>query len=393
MRFDHVLVGGGLQNGLIALGLLHHDPAHRLAIIERAPRIGGNHTWCFHAADVDPAAAPWVDALPGWRWSGYTVRFPDHERSLEEPYAMIASTAFAAAVEAAVAAAPNAEILTDAEATRIEVFGPGRGEAEGARVELADGRVIEGHAVIDARGPDRAAIDRRAGYQIFVGLEVELTADHGLIRPLLMDATVPQIDGFRFFYLLPLDNRRLLVEDTRFTDSPALDAAALEAAVLDSITARGWTIHRRLRHEQGILPLPWAATPPPPRDGILRAGFAGGFFHPATGYSFPLATRVSALVATTPIAELPARLDALRAEVRRRQRFCHLLNRAMFAHCEPAERWQLMSRFYRRPAPLIRRFYALRMTRWDRFLSVAGPIPRCLRWHPRPLIALEEKAA
>lgn len=383
MRFDHVLVGGGLQNGLVALGLLHHHPAHRLAIVERGARIGGNHTWCFHAADVDPGAAPFVDGLAGWRWPGYTVRFPDRERTLDEPYAMIASSAFAEAVEAAVAAAPNAVILTGAEATRIEP----------RRVVLADGRVLEADAVIDARGPDRATFDQRSGWQTFVGLEVELASPHGLDRPLLMDATVPQLDGFRFFYLLPLDARRLLVEDTRFTDDRAIDAAAYEAEITAYIDARGWTVAAIHRREQGALPLPWVASPPPPADGVLRAGFAGGFFHPVTGYSFPLATRVAALVATTPIEALPARLDALRAEIRGRQRFCHLLNRAMFPHCAPAERWQLMSRFYRRPAGVIRRFYALRMTPWDRFVSVAGPVPRCLRFRPRPLVALEEQAA
>ena len=49
-------------------------------------------------------------------------------------------------------------------------------------------------------GPSRG----RAGYQKFVGLEIRTPQPHGMVRPLLMDARVAQIDGFRFVYVLPL---------------------------------------------------------------------------------------------------------------------------------------------------------------------------------------------
>ncbi|MEZ4436376.1 MAG: lycopene beta-cyclase CrtY [bacterium] len=379
MTFDHVLVGGGLHNGLVALGLLHHDPAARFALVEQGA-IGGNHTWCHHAADVDPIAAPWVEPLVGWRWAGYDVAFPDRARGFDEPYAMIASSALRAAVEAAVEAAPNAALV--------------RGEAvevAAGRVRLADGAQVEGRVVIDGRGPARGVGD--CGYQKFVGWEVELAAPHGLDRPVLMDARLPQIDGLRFMYVLPLDARRALIEDTYFADGPALDVAGVERELERYAAGRGWSIARVVRREQGVLPLPWAPAPPPPDDGVLRAGYRGGFFHPVTGYSLPMATRLSALAATSSVEALPARWAEYGREVRGRQRFCHLLNRAMFRHCAPEARWQLMSRFHRRPAALIRRFYALRMTRWDRFVAVAGPIPRCLQWRPRPPAALEERAA
>lgn len=380
MTFDHVLVGGGLHGGLIALGVLHRDPAARVALVERGA-IGGNHTWCHHAADVDPAAAAWVEPLVGWRWSGYSVHFPDRARVVEARYGMIASSTLRAAVEAAFAAAPHAALVRD-EAVEVTAGG----------VRLASGERVAGRVVIDGRGLDRAALDPRCGYQKFVGWEVDLAAPHGLERPILMDARVPQIDGLRFMYVLPLDARRVLVEDTYFSDEPGLDVEAVGDALARYVAGRGWSIARVVRRERGVLPLPWAASAPPAEDGVLRAGFRGGFFHPVTGYSLPMATRLSALVATTPIEELPGRWAAYAGEVRRRQRFGHLLNRAMFRHCAPEARWQLMSRFYRRPAALIARFYALRMSRWDRFVSVAGPIPRCLRWRPRPLVALESAA-
>ena len=54
MRFKLLLVGGGLQNALIALAVLRKDPQASLAVVERDGRLGGNHTWSFHASDVAP---------------------------------------------------------------------------------------------------------------------------------------------------------------------------------------------------------------------------------------------------------------------------------------------------------------------------------------------------
>lgn len=382
MNVDYALVGGGLQNGLIALGLLHHRPDARIALIERGPRPGGRHTWCYHAADIDPAAAPWIDPLPRHRWPGYSVCFPDRERALDEPYAMIASADFADAVEVAFAAAPAARLMTRTRAVSVDAGGVG----------LEDGRRITARIVIDARGPDRHLTPAECGFQKFVGHEVRLGAPHGLDRPVLMDARLPQIDGLRFMYLLPLGPDRLLIEDTRFADGPRLDRAALAARIAEYAADRGWTIAAVEREEHGVLPLPWRAPPRPPEDGVLRAGYQGGFYHPATGYSLPAAARLSALVASAPIDRLPAAFAALRREVSRRQRFGLLLNRALFAHCAPEDRWQLLSRFYRRPAGVIRRFYALRMTPWDRFVAVAGSVPRCLVWRRPPAMTAQEAA-
>lgn len=383
MNVDYALVGGGLQNGLIALGILHRHPDARIALIEREARPGGDHTWCFHAADVDPDAAPWVDPLPRHRWPGYTVHFFDRERALDEPYAMIASSDFADAVEAAFDRAPNARLLCGVAADRVEAH----------RVTLSDGRAIDATVVIDARGPERHRLPAECGYQKFVGLELRLAAPHGLERPVLMEARLPQLDGFRFMYLLPYGPDRLLIEDTYFADGPALDRHLLERRIRDFVADRGWAIAAVERREHGVLPLPWRAPPPVPDDGVLRGGYQGGFYHPVTGYSLPAAVRLSALVARTPLPELPRAFARLRREIGRRQRFGLLLNRAMFAHCPPELRWQLMSRFYRRPRGTIRRFYAMRMTRWDRFVAVAGPVPRCLTWRRRPSAILEEKAA
>ena len=74
--------------------------------------------------------------------------------------------------------------------------------------------------------------------------------------PLLMDATVPQTDGLRFFYVLPMSPTRVLVEDTYFSDSAALDSPKLRAEVLAYAAQSGFVVRAIVREEQGVLPLP-----------------------------------------------------------------------------------------------------------------------------------------
>ena len=67
-----------------------------------------------------------------------------------------------------------------------------------------------------------------------------MDAPHGVICPRIMDATVPQLDGYRFVYLLPFSPTRLLIEDTRYSDGASLSDDELAAEALDYAAARGW---------------------------------------------------------------------------------------------------------------------------------------------------------
>src|SRR3954464_7080384 len=93
-RFDLVLVGGGLQNGLIALAVLARKPGLRIALIESGARPGGNHTWCMHARDVPDQARDFVAPLVVSQWPGYEVRFPAGKRRVAGTYAAITSQRF-----------------------------------------------------------------------------------------------------------------------------------------------------------------------------------------------------------------------------------------------------------------------------------------------------------
>jgi lycopene beta-cyclase len=367
---DYALVGGGLQNGLIALALRAQRPAARIALIERGAALGGNHTWCFHAGDLDDARAAWVAPLVVVRWPGYDVAFPAHARSLGSPYACVTSARLATVVGRALDA-PGSQLVLSA--TAVDVT------ADRVAFRTAEGRVhaLTARVVIDARGPD-AGPAGPCGWQKFVGQELVLERPHGLDRPVVMDATVAQLDGLRFLYILPLDGVRLLVEDTYFSDTAYLDVSALRERIAEYAACRGWAIAHVEREEVGVLPLPWRAAAPVARPPLV-AGYAGGWFHPVTGYSFPIASRLAQLIATRePDALFGLALDEHARAHGHQLRFATRLTRMLFHWFAPEDRYRVLERFYRLPEDVIRRFYALELTPLDRARILVGRPPRGL---------------
>jgi lycopene beta-cyclase len=370
-----VLVGGGLQNGLISLASLHRDPARSIAVVEAGETLGGNHTWSLHAADVPDAARPFMDGLMVARFDSYDVSFPGFARTVHAPYSVISSEQFARVVEERLRRAPACELLLSTLATSIDANG----------VTLRGGRVLRGDVVIDARGPGAARRGEPAGYQKFHGRELRTRKPHGLARPILMDANVAQLDGFRFFYVLPLASDRLLVEDTCFSRSPLLDLGATREAIA-AYAMRFGDIVECVREESGVLPMPWS-TGPSASNGSngqdhghgspLRAGYAGGFFHPATGYSLPVALRLAMHVASHASDDMfGSEFEELVMRHERQARYARELNRLLF-HCfAPSEMWNVFARFYRLPEAVLARFYALSLTRWDQARILLGRPPR-----------------
>lgn len=362
---EYLLVGGGLQNALIALTLLERRPATRLTLIEREAALGGNHTWCFHEADVAPDARSLLEPLVAQRWPAYDVIFPRFRRRLASPYAALTSEALHRCVSSRLAAAPRARVVT---ASAREVL-PGR-------AVLQDGTGMFAELVVDARGPEQTEV-RAAGYQKFLGLELELTGGSAPELPVLMDATVPQLDGFRFVYVLPWEPGRVLVEDTHYSTLPDLDAPVLRQRVLEYAERAGLRVRSVLREELGVLPIPAELPAPSPSASLVRAGYAGGLFHPTTGYSLPVALRFAALLAAHPAqAVLGSPYRCWQAAHQRQVRFCLLLNRLLFGAFAPEERYLVLERFYGLPESTIRRFYALETSTGDRAQILCGRPPR-----------------
>ena len=366
---DLILVGGGLASSLIALRLKGDRPGLRIIMLEREDHIGGQHTWCHFASDVSPAISEWLAPLIIKEWAGYEVRFPRHGRALTTPYRAISSTRLHEVI---------APLLGEDAWLGVDVASVSPGE-----VTLADGRTLTAPAVIDARGPRRSS-HLALGWQKFLGREVRLAAPHGLTRPIVMDATVPQLDGYRFLYVLPLTADTLLIEDTRYSDGPGLDHTQLSADIDAYAAGQGWNIAETLREEEGVLPIAlagdidafWAEAP----AGVPQAGLRAALFHPTTGYSLPDAARQAETIAALPhltTAAIRAALEAQSKAEWKARGYYRLLNRMLFRAAKPDQRYRVLERFYRLPQPLVERFYAGLATFADkaRILTGKPPVP------------------
>ena len=368
---DLALCGGGLQNALV-LAALHGNRAapgatawRRIALVEQGT-VGGNHTWCFYGGDLSPAMQRWVVPFVAHRWSGYEVRFPGYRRVLATPYFMISSPRLRAAVRCMLRA--RGALLWERAPVR---------HLRSTTLHLDDGRRLDARMVIDARGV--RAPETECGYQKFYGQEVTLREPHGLARPVVMDATVEQYDGFRFMYVLPLGERRALLEDTTFSDGPDLDAEQRREGIAAWLRHHGWQPESVHRSERGVLPMPLRMPPPPAAyRGVVHGGYGGGWFHPGTGYSLPQAAELAALVAATPPEALAAAANAARLRLQQRARFCCLLNRLLFRGYPAAARRAVFARFFRLPEPTIQRLFSLRLDWRDKVRILGGRPPRGL---------------
>jgi lycopene beta-cyclase len=377
-KTDLLIAGGGLAGGLIALALNARRPELRVTIVEAGRTLGGNHIWSFFDSDIAETERGLIAPLIGHHWDGNEVRFPDHIRTLHGAYNSIESERLDQALRAAL---PAEAIVTG----RIAGL-----DAQGATLD--DGTRIEAGGVIDARGTGDFAM-LALGWQKFLGQLLRLESPHGLTRPVIMDASVDQGEGYRFVYLLPFGPNAVFVEDTYYSTTPDLDADELRGRIGRYAADRGWTIAAIEREEQAALPIAMGGNFDalwPVRDRVPRVGMAAGLFQPMTGYSLPDAVRTAALIADLPDLSTRALQHALRPYARRaweQRGFYRLLARMLFRAADPPARYRLLERFYRLDEGLIGRFYAGRSTWADKARILIGKPPVPLR---RALGAIRE---
>lgn len=379
---DIAIVGGGLSGGLIALALAMHRPEISVRVIEAGPQLGGNHRWSWFGRDLDQAGAELMEGFRRTVWTeGYDVHFPEHSRRLSAPYFSLSSADFAARLEREL---PEATLITGREVAAIAADG----------VTLRNGSQITARSVIDCRGFTTTG-DLTGGWQVFMGRQIRTAEPHGLLHPVIMDAEVEQVapagngGAYRFVYVLPLGAHDVFVEDTYYADEPTLDRGLLSGRI-DQYCRIAGIEGEPVGHETGVLPVinggDFAAFQAAHRiPGVAVAGARGGFVHPLTSYTLPVAVRIALEVAEDadlPGDQLAARLEALARRHWKQTGIYRMLGRLLFDAAHPEERLRIFQRFYRLREPLIERFYAGRSTLADKARILMGrppiPIPRAL---------------
>jgi lycopene beta-cyclase len=369
-HYDILFAGAGLSAGLSAVLLKKRQPHLRIGLVDAADLTQKQSpTWSFHGSDLNAEQRAAIEPCLSAKWRAYEVTFPKYKRVVELEYASVRATDFFHYLKNLM----GTDLRDQCEITGIEANA----------VVLADGSSITARHVIDARGwrPTEGQIKGAVGYQKFLGLDLRLKAPHGLQYPRVMDAGIAQVDGFRFFYVLPWTADSLLIEDTRYTLDPVINKEQMRHEIVAYAQAQGWQVAEVEREEQGCLPIPFQATALPqmaaPDSGPIPWGVRAGVFHPTTGYSFVFAMEAADLLSREPLdAGFGERVRRLQAQMARRQRFFYWINRMMFWE-KPERRYKLLQRFYRLPEGTVARFYSARFGPLDylRFFGGKPPIP------------------
>jgi len=378
---DIIIVGAGLSGLLTAWLCLDVNSDLRIDIIEASDRIAGDHTWSFNLTDISEDLRVWIKPFIAYQWEDYDVKFPKRERRLDIPYCTGNSDTLRACVQPHIESGRLKVRLN----TKVETLTP-------EHVVLAGGEKLSAKYVLDARGFEPNE-DVFLGYQKFVGHVIKTPIPHGVKRPIIMDATVEQLGGYRFVYCLPYSDTELLVEDTYYTDGPEFQSQEVDARIKDYIRGNlGIDDYELVRRETGVLPITLA-------DGVhphaylknsTKIGIRGGFYHAVTGYSLPNALKVADEICWQVEVEQGLGYDegifasemnfsvGLLAKLHRREEsFLRLLNRMLFRAAKPEERYTVLQRFYGLNQGLIERFYAGRLTWRDKARILIGkpPVP------------------
>ena len=367
---DVAIIGGGLAGGLTALALAHKRPELRIRLFEQGETLGGNHRWSWFETDLDAGGRALLAPFRTCLWDGYRVRFPAHARALDTPYRSLSSHDFDIGLRREL---PEEIIRCGSE---VVSFGHDH-------VMLAGDERIPARIVVDCRSAAPSA-HMAGGWQVFMGRHLRTHTPHGVDLPIIMDATVDQLGGYRFVYVLPIGACDLFVEDTYYQDGPELDRSALSARIDAYCEAQGWQ-YDCIAHETGVLPVITGGDLDAYREqqsepGVVLAGARGGFTHPLTSYTLPFAAETAQAIADH--ADLPGEQLAALVERKAKQHwrataFYRLLGRMLFQAAEPEQRVRVFERFYTLSPDLIERFYAGRSTLADKARILIGkpPVP------------------
>lgn len=267
------MVGDGPAGSALAAACA--DLGLSTALVDRAPTRPWRHTYGAWAHELPSLPADAIAAR------ATTVKaFALTEHRLDGEYVVLHNESLRRHLSR-----PDIEAITG----RAESITP-------TRVVLADGRTIEAKLVVDASGPPRGRYVEQTAVGVTLPANI-LPAGEAIFMDWRQAGDPPT-----FCYALPLDDERVLVEETSLAHRPGLPFALLRERLHRRLAVHGWPLDRP-EHERVRFPL----NPPLPKGRLATFGARAGLVHPATGYSVATALTLAPKVARA-IAETPGRV-------------------------------------------------------------------------------------
>lgn len=281
-QYDILIAGGGCAGLSLALHLVNrYGTKLSIGIIEAEEKNKNDRTWCFW---TDKPTL--FDSIISNRWK--SIEFAGStgiHRSNAAPYCynMIRGIDFYRFA--------NDKLDKFSNVVRHSAIVESVLDIPGGAVARTDCGDFRGRWLFNSCFlPEQFPKSTRSSFyllQHFKGWEIE--TEKAVFTPdkmMLMDFRTPQKNNARFFYVLPFEKNRALVEYTVFSHSLLADSEY--DAALRSYIERQYDVHdfRILHEEQNAIPMTDRTFPKALGANIMNIGIAGGSAKPTTGYTF-----------------------------------------------------------------------------------------------------------
>lgn len=275
-KYDYIIAGAGCAGYSLLYHLLQ-DPIlskKRILVLDANFNKGNDRTWCFWEDQAGP-----FESIVCKKWSNIEVLKGSMHRSLPTApfeYKMIQGIDFYQYVTDFAKGFDNVEWVAS------KILSIDSINANSARVNWEGGSANAGYVFSSINGE---RIQSKL-WQHFKGIVVEFdnpVFDDTVAR--LMDFNVPQMEATAFMYLLPLTDKKALVEYTLF--SPTILASAEYDHVLDAYMEEHYKGQAyQIQHtEMGAIPM--TSKKLTSSDGaVVSIGTMGDAVKASTGYAF-----------------------------------------------------------------------------------------------------------
>lgn len=293
-HYNYIIAGGGMAGLSLAYYLTHSQlKDKKILIIDREPKTLNDRTWCFWEEEQNP----FEDILLR-KWN--TVEFASVDGKLRQldignyRYKMLRSIDFYRYVNQIIKQNPNIEFLYEG----IESIE----DSDKKAIVKTINHSFTADYVFDSITkkplptlPDRAGFlkqsiklgGRHNLLQHFKGIVIETkTPKFNPETPVMMNFGIEQQDECRFFYVLPINECKALIEFTLFTENLLTEKEydeAIENYIKNKLQITDYQI---VETEFGVIPMSDEKMVEFPSKHIVRIGTAGGYTNPATGYTF-----------------------------------------------------------------------------------------------------------
>ncbi|MCR9103105.1 MAG: lycopene cyclase family protein [bacterium] len=287
-HYDYIIAGAGAAGLSLACNMVDGAlSGARILLIDQNLKQSNDRTWCYWSDEADD-----LEHLVYKSWSHLSFLNEAHQHGGDLgrlTYKMIRGEDFYAHAWAKLRNCPNVSFRQE----RVLHYHP---TANGAGV-VTDRATYTGRYIFNSCMLPKPDPGSHFLLQHFAGwwIETEMPSFDPQ-KGYLMDFRTPQKGSTRFFYLLPIDERRALVEYTVFSPS-RLHAAEYQSELKTYVEQLLGILHYTItEYESGAIPMTDQIMPKQMYPNVINIGTAGGAVKPTTGYAFSRIRRQAAQV-------------------------------------------------------------------------------------------------